>query len=304
MTRSTVSILDFGNAYLKHVTNKSHLQVIPSCHYQLNKAQLREKRELHEKSPLITFNGKAYLVGTEAIKHGGINNWSGNKLSPETLPIGIYAAHPESMAIDQLVICVPDSSMELDFSSMIGIHTYTYNGRQVQLDIKDIEPIDETYGIWLGARKLFDYPEENNITITIGAGTVNLDCRDGAGSILYRSVNDRLGMMSIAGKIAKDLKAIHNLPATPKLATIMYCMAQKEYRMPGVNDFTEVFQERVKKWKESLKAFVVDSTSGDVEFWQYAIGGAGADYLPTKGNSIVVPRPQTFAIESLLALYN
>jgi hypothetical protein len=286
------------------VTNKSQVRVISSCSYKLSRAQLREKRELSEESPLITIDGKAYLVGAAAIEYGGANNWSGDKLSSDTLPIGIAAAHPESMTIDQLAICVPDSSMELDFSSLLGIHTYTYNGRQVQLDIKDIEPVDETYGIWLGARELFQYPDENNITITIGAGTVNLDCRNGQGTILYRSVSNRLGMMSIAGEIAKNIKAIHNLPSTPRLGPIMECMAKGKYLIGGSIDFTELFHEQVGKWKASLKAFVIDSTAGDVEYWQFAIGGAGAAYLPTKGNSIVVPRPQTFAIESLLALYN
>lgn len=299
---SNIVILDFGNAFLKAVSTKSRYPiVIPSCIHKLTPAQQREKLSFDDRSPLIAIDGDSYYVGTNAQLYNGTNNWSGDKLA--NILHGLFAIVDSSQRIDQLIVCVPDSSIDLDLSHLKGLHTYERNRKQVQLQIIDVETVDETYGIWLGARSLYHHPDENNIAITVGAGTVNLTFYSGSGQPLHRAVS-KSGMSAIASEVAIALKSRHNLSATPKLGNIMQGMAAGKYQVIGSGiDFTAELQAAIESWKQQLKAFVVDNLGAGISYWQFAIGGAGANYLLSSEATIVVPNPQTFAIESLLSLY-
>ena len=179
-----VTILDWGNNYCKAIVNGDRTKVYPSAIHQLSESELARLPEFEDNSPLIAFNGRSYFIGARAIERAGSSNWSRNKLDIETLRFGIYSAHSESATISQLVVCVPDASLSLDFSSLLGEHLYRFNGQAIRLEIKDIQPIDETYGAWLGGRALFRLPDRNNVTVTIGGQDVNVDCRNGKGEIL------------------------------------------------------------------------------------------------------------------------
>lgn len=311
---SNIIILDFGNAFLKVVGTQNHYPiVIPSCIHQLTPAQLKEVgSDYDDKSPLIKVIGTSYYIGVNAAEYGGTNNWSSNKL--DNVLLGLLAVVDRSQRIDQLVLCVPNASIDLDFSNLVGLHNYERNGKQIQIEICDIETIDETYGIWLGAQKLYHHPKDTNIAITVGAGTVNLAFYSGKGKVLHRAVSKK-GMSSIASNIAAAIESSHNLASTPKLGNIMAGMADGGYILAGSGiDFTAAFTAAAAAWKNDLKAFVIDSGNGlGLDYWQFAIGGAGATYLGKSVeegvktaetvSTIIVPRPQTFAIESLLEIY-
>jgi Actin like proteins N terminal domain len=299
-----VTILDWGNNYCKAIVNGGRTKIYPSAIHELSHAELVRTRKLEESSPLIAFNGRSYLVGSKAIERAGSSNWSRNKLSIETLRFGIYSAHSEPAVINQLVICVPDASLDLDFAPLLGEHLYRYNGRAIRLEIKDIQPIDETYGAWLGGQELFKYPDRNNITVTIGGQDINVDCRNGKGEILASKSNRDLGMVSIARRLSDDLKIIHQLNTSPSIDRILDCMARGELVLPGTEiNFTVQFEEQILRWKKALGEFVFTSLDSSIVFYEYLFCGAGAGYLKSGGNAIVAPRPQTFAIESLLSLY-
>jgi hypothetical protein len=300
-----VTILDWGNSHAK-VSVDGVLRVYPSAIYELSVSELARKPEADELSPLIGFGGKSFLVGDGAIEMAGSSNWSRDKLSVNVLRFGIYSAHPESATIKQLVLCVPDSSLDLDFSKLLGKQSYQFNGRSVTLDIQEIIPVDETYGLWLGGQGLLKRPDLNNIFVTIGGLTVNFDCRNSKGKVLYSAVNDQLGMVSIAKNIARDLKIIHQLSSTPPTAAIMNCMANRDYTLlikSNLIDFTNEFNSAILNWKKALGDFLASGLSEDIPSNQYLFCGAGASYLKSGSNSIVAPNPQTFAIEALRGLY-
>jgi hypothetical protein len=311
-TPPSVTAFDGGSGYTKVKNSMGWSLTYPSCYALLSPSQLRQKRPLNEDSPTIVFDGKTYLVGSGAIELNGSNNWSGDKL--KNILLGVCAAHRNSQRLDQLLICVPDSSMDLPFTELAGIHHYSINGRDIQLEICDVEAIDETYGVWLGARELFLYPDGINGTLTIGALTVNYDRRNGSGLPLSRKVNTELGMLSIATKISNDLKAIHNLSDNPPVAQIMNGMAIKNYRLPSTNiNFESVLLDRIGEWKDHLKRWIAEANADGIKPWQYAIAGAGAEYLrPAKEvilppdkvqNFIVCQDPQMFAINALMRLH-
>jgi hypothetical protein len=296
-------ILDFGNAFLKSISSTDRQPlIIPSCIHRLTPSQLRNKLMLDERSPLIEFQAdSSYFIGDIASSFGGVNNWSSNKI--DNIVLGLCASCPESQIIDRLVVCVPDATLTIDEASLLGNHNYSFNRRPIGLTVNNVEVVDETLGIWLGARSLLAHPDETNIVITIGAGTVNLTFYSGTGQVLHRAVSDSLGMKSIANDIALAVKSAYNLPSTPKVASVMAAMATKRYILAGTSlSIENQFNDAVSRWRTSLKSFVNDSRT-ELDYWQFAIGGAGANYLPSSDAVIVVPNPQTFAIESLLASY-
>jgi hypothetical protein len=300
-----VTIIDWGNSHAK-VSVDGELLVYPTGIYELSVSELARKPEADELSPLISFDGKSFLVGAGAIEMAGSSNWSRDKLSINVLRFGIYSAHSESATIKQLVVCVPDSSLDLDFSKLLGRHSYQFNGRSVTLDIQEIIPVDETYGLWLGGQNLLKRPDLNNIFVTIGGLTVNFDCRNSKGKVLYSQVNDQLGMVSIAKDIARDLKIIHQLSSTPSTAAIMNCMASGDYVLSvkgNLIDFTNEFNSAISGWKKALGDFLASGLNEDIPSYQYLFCGAGAAYLRSGNNSIIAPNPQTFAIEALRGLY-
>jgi hypothetical protein len=307
-----ILILDFGNAFLKSVSTQSRYPiVIPSCIHKLTPAQLRERIDPDEKSPLIKTADASYFVGAEAQKSNGINNWSSDKL--QNVLLGVMAVVDRSQRIDQLIVCVPDSSINPNFSHLLGIHSYERNGKQIQLEIADVEAMDETYGIWYGAKNLYHHPDDTNIAITIGAGTFNLTFYSSTGRVLHRAVANE-GMSAIAGEIASAIKSKHNLSATPKLGQIMSGMASGKHQIAGSGiDYSIELTDAIANWKERIKTLVIDNSGSGLDYWQFAIGGAGANYLGKSVEphvrtlpgiaSIIVPDPQTFAIESLLKIY-
>lgn len=92
------------------------------------------------------------------------------------------------MTIDRLVVCVPDATLTIDPASLLGNHSYSFNRCPIELTVNNVEFVDETFGIWLGAKPLLARPGEMNIVITIGAGTVNLTFYSGTGQVIHRSV--------------------------------------------------------------------------------------------------------------------
>jgi hypothetical protein len=319
MTRKTLelirklgilSILDWGNSYCKVIVD-GVLQVYPTGIHELSIAELARKPKGTETSPLISFGGKSFLIGDAAIERAGASNWSRDKLCINVLRFGIYSAHPESAVIKQLTVCVPDASLDLDFSKLLGKHSYLFNDRLVNIEILEIIPIDETYGLWLGGQSLLARPDLNNIFVTIGGATVNFSCQNPEGTVLFSGVSNTLGMVSIAKNIARDLKIIHQLPSTPSVGAIMKCMALAEkspspYVLPigdQLIDFSKEFAEAVSGWKKDLGAFLSTALSEEIDFHQYLFCGAGAAYLRSGKNSIIAPNPQTFAIQSLWGMH-
>jgi hypothetical protein len=301
----TTKILDFGNAYLKAASSNNHtIDIKPSCVYYLTNADIRNKTKGNDHSPLIQLSDdRQFLVGDAAVSYGGANNWSlDSKLS--VIREGLYASTPASEQIDLLLVCVPDASLDIDLSDLLGHHTYQYNGSNVQLDVKEIEIVDESLGAFKSAcSNLFGYRDENNVVITCGGGTVNLVVYNGGGNIIHRAVSRELGMASLAKSVAVEIKAQYNLPATPKVAQIMAGIASETYQLrPDNLDYFTIFEAVKIDWKGQFKHFVNDNLS-DVDYCEFVVVGGGAELL--KSDSITpgihIPRnSQTYAIEGLL----
>jgi hypothetical protein len=301
----TTKILDFGNAYLKSANSNNHtIDIKPSCLYYLTNADIRNKTKGNDHSPLIQLSDdRQFLVGDAAVSYGGANNWSlDSKLS--VIREGLYASTPASEQIDLLLVCVPDASIDIDLSDLLGHHSYQYNGSSVQLDVKEIEIVDESLGAFKSAcSNLFSYRDENNVVITCGGGTVNLVVYNGGGNIIHRAVSRELGMASLAKSVAVEIKAQHNLPATPKVAQIMAGIASEVYNLrPDNLDYFSIFEAIKIDWKRQFKYFVNDNL-GDVDYCEFVVVGGGAELLKSDSITpgIYIPRnSQTYAIEGLL----
>jgi hypothetical protein len=260
----TTKILDFGNAFLKSAsTGDETIDIKPSCLYYLSNADIRNRTKGNEASPLIlTPDDRQFLLGDTAVSFGGANNWSlDSKLS--VVREGLYAATPISQAIDLLMVCVPDASIDTDLSPLLGHHSYRYNDRQIQIDVRSIEIVDESLGAFKAAQSnLFNYPDENNVVITCGGGTVNLVVYNGSGNIIHRAVSKDLGMAALAKSIATELKAQFNLATTPKVSQIMAGIASGVYQLRPHNlDYSQLFEAARGDWKGQFKQFVNDNLS-------------------------------------------
>jgi hypothetical protein len=301
----TTKILDFGNAYLKSAsTGNDAIDIKPSCIYYLTKSDIRNKTKGNNHSPLIQLpDDRQFLLGDTAVSFGGANNYSlDSKLS--VIREGLYAATPISIAIDLLMVCVPDSSIDIDLSDLMGHHSFLYNDSQIQLDICAIEIVDESLGAFIAARSnLFNYPDENNVVITCGGGTVNLVVYNGSGNIIHRAVSKNLGMAALAKSIATEIKSAHNLPTTPKVSQIMAGIASETYKLRPPNlDYSHLFEAAKSDWKGQFKQFVNDNLS-DVDYCEFVVVGGGAELLRTDSISpgIFIPtNSQTYAIEGML----
>jgi hypothetical protein len=309
----TTKILDFGNAFLKSAsTGDDTIDIKPSCLYYLTNSDIRNKTKGNESSPLIrtsddspqgTLRERQFLLGDTAVSFGGANNWSlDSKLS--VIREGLYAATPISQAIERLMVCVPDASIDIDLSNLVGLHSYQFNGSDVQLDIHSIEIVDESLGAFKSATSnLFNYPDENNVVITCGGGTVNLVVYNGSGNIIHRAVSKDLGMAALAKSIATELKAQFNLSTTPKVSQIMAGIASGVYQLrPHQLEYSELFEAARSNWKGQFKQFVNDNLS-DVDYCEFVVVGGGAELL--KSDSIIpgihIPtNSQTYAIEGLM----
>jgi hypothetical protein len=301
----TTKILDFGNAFLKSAsTGDDTIDIKPSCLYYLSNADIRNKTKGNEASPLIrTSDDRQFLLGDTAASFGGANNWSlDSKLSVSRE--GLYAATPISQAIDLLMVCVPDASIDVDLSDLLGHHSYHYNDRQIQIDVRAIEIVDESLGAFKSAHSnLFNYPDENNVVITCGGGTVNLVVYNGSGNIIHRAVSKDLGMAALAKSIATELKAQFNLAATPKLSQIMAGIASGVYQLRPHNlNYSQLFEAARGDWKGQFKQFVNDNLS-DVDYCEFVVVGGGAELLKSDSISPGIHIPtnsQTYAIEGLM----
>jgi hypothetical protein len=309
----TTKILDFGNAFLKSAnTGDDEIDIKPSCLYYLTNSDIRNKTRGNESSPLIrTPDDRQFLLGDTAVSFGGANNWSlDSKLS--VIREGLYAATPTSQAIDLLMVCVPDASIlqgrgsanDVDLSNLLGHHSYHYNDRQIQIDIQSIEIVDESLGAFKSAQSnLFNYPDENNVVITCGGGTVNLVVYNGSGNIIHRAVSKDLGMAALAKSIATELKAQFNLATTPKVSQIMAGIANGAYQLRPHNlNYSSLFEAARGDWKGQFKQFVNDNLS-DVDYCEFVVVGGGAELL--KSDSItpgihIPTNSQTYAIEGLM----
>jgi hypothetical protein len=301
----TRKILDFGNAFLKSASSDGDtIDIKPSCIHYLSPADIRNKTKGNNHSPLIQLpDDRQFLLGDTAVSFGGANNYSlDSKLS--VVREGLYAATPISQAIDLLMVCVPDSSIDIDLTELLGHHSYHYNDRQIQIDIGAIEIVDESLGAFLAAQtNLFNYPDENNVVITCGGGTVNLVVYNGSGNIIHRAVSKDLGMSALAKSIATEIKSEFNLPTTPKVSQIMTGIASETYKLRSPNqDYSHLFEAAKAIWKGQFKQFVNDNLS-DVDYCEFAVVGGGAELLRTDSISpgIFIPtNSQTYAIEGLL----
>jgi hypothetical protein len=301
----TTKILDFGNAFLKSAsTGDDTIDIKPSCLYYLTNSDIRNKTKGNNHSPLIQLpDDRQFLLGDAAASFGGANNWSlDSKLS--VIREGLYAATPISQAIDLLMICVPDASIEIELSALLGCHSYHYNDRQIQIDVRAIEIVDESLGAFKSAQSnLFNYPDENNVVITCGGGTVNLVVYNGGGNIIHRAVSKDLGMAALAKSIATELKAQFNLATTPKVSQIMAGIANGAYQLRPHNlDYSQLFEAARGDWKGQFKQFVNDNLS-DVDYCEFVVVGGGAELL--KSDSItpgihIPTNSQTYAIEGLM----
>ncbi|WP_310412992.1 hypothetical protein [Chamaesiphon sp. OTE_8_metabat_110] len=301
----TSKILDFGNAFLKSVcTGDDTIDIKPSCLYYLTNSDIRNKTKGNEASPLIrTSDDRQFLLGDAAASFGGANNWSlDSKLS--VIREGLYASSPVSQAIDLLMVCVPDASIDIDLSNLLGHHSYHYNDRQIQIDVSAIEIVDESLGAFKSAHShLFNYPDENNVVITCGGGTVNLVVYNGGGNIIHRGVSKDLGMAALAKSIATELKAQFNLSTTPKVSQIMAGIASGVYNLRPHNlDYSQLFEAARSDWKGQFKQFVNDNLC-DVDYCEFVVVGGGAELL--KSDSItpgihIPTNSQTYAIEGLM----
>jgi hypothetical protein len=301
----TTKFLDFGNAFLKAASSDDDtIDIKPSCIYDLSHSDIRNKVQGTATSPLIQLpDGRAYLLGDAAIPFNGANNYSlDSKLS--VTREGLYASCPTSGTIERLIVCVPDSSIDIDLTSLLGHHTYLYNGSSVYLQISSIEITDESLGAFKSAQhNLFNYPDENNVVITCGGGTVNLVVYNGSGNIIHRAVSKELGMAALAKSIATELKSQFSLATTPKISQIMAGIASGVYQLRPHNlDYFQLFEAARSDWKSQFKQFVNDNLS-DVDYCEFVVVGGGAELL--KSDSIapgihIPTNSQTYAIEGLL----
>jgi hypothetical protein len=301
-----ISKLDFGNAFLKFAsTSTDTIDIKPSCIYYLTRADIRNKVQGDDVTPLIQLpDGKVYLLGAAAAGFNGANNYSlDSKLS--VTREGLYASHSSSQVIDRLIVCVPDSSIDCDLSDLLGLHSYQWNDRDVQLDVRSIEVVDESLGAFKSAQSnLFNYPSENNVVVTCGGGTANLVVYNGGGNIIHRAVSKELGMAPLAKSIATELKAIHNLPSTPKISQIMANIACGVFNLrPYQLDYTAIFEVAKGEWKQQFRRFINENLA-DVEYCEFVVVGGGAELLRSDSLSpgIFIPtNSQTYAIEGLLS---
>jgi hypothetical protein len=301
----TTKILDFGNAFLKSASSGDEsIDIKPSCIYYLSNADIKNKTKGREDSPLVKLSDdRQFLLGETAMSFNGANNWSlDSKLS--VIREGLYASTPVSQTINRLLACVPDASIDIDLSNLLGHHSYHYNDRQIQIDVRSIEIVDESLGAFKSeTSNLFNYPDENNVVITCGGGTVNLVVYNGGGNIIHRAVSKDLGMASLAKSIATELKAQFNLPTTPKVSQIMAGIASGVYNLrPHSLDYTQLFEAARGDWKGQFKQFVNDNLS-DVDYCEFVVVGGGAELL--KSDSItpgihIPSNSQTYAIEGLM----
>jgi hypothetical protein len=301
----TIKILDFGNAFLKSAsTSDETINIKPSCLYYLTNSDIRNKAKGNNHSPLIQLpDDRQFLLGDAAASFGGANNWSlDSKLS--VIREGLYAATPISQAIDLLMICVPDASMDVELSALLGHHSYHYNDCQIQIDVCAIEIVDESLGAFKSAHSnLFNYPDENNVVITCGGGTVNLVVYNGGGNIIHRAVSKELGMAALAKSIATEMKAQFNLATTPKVSQIMAGIASSAYQLHPHNlDYSQLFEAARIDWKGQFKQFVNDNLS-DVDYCEFVVVGGGAELLRSDSITPGIHIPtnsQTYAIEGLM----
>jgi hypothetical protein len=298
-------ILDFGNAYLKSASTDHHeIDIKPSCIYYLSRADIRNGVRGDDASPLISLPTVSFLVGDAAASFNGSNNWSlESKLS--VTREGLYSSVSTSQVIDRLIVCVPDRSIDIDLTDLVGLHSYQWNGSDVQIDIRSIETVDESLGAFLAAKAhLFNYPTENNVVITCGGGTVNLVVYNGSGNIIHRAVSRDLGMATLAKSIVTELKSLHNLPTTPKVAAIMAGIASEVYQLrPMGLDYSAMFEAARDDWRGKFRQFANDNLS-DVDYCEFCIVGGGAELLKNDldlNPAVHIPtNTQTYAIEGLL----
>jgi hypothetical protein len=300
------SILDFGNAFLKSTsTDNPFIDIKPSCIYYLTRADIRNKVQGNDDSPLIHLpDGRVYLLGDAAAAFNGANNYSlDSKLS--VTREGLYASCSTSGTIDRLIVCVPDSSIDIDLTPLLGHHSYLSNGSSVYLQVSSIAVVDESLGAFKAAQSnLFNYPDENNVVVTCGGGTVNLVVYNGGGNIIHRAVSKELGMASLAKSIATELKSVYNLSTTPKLSQIMANIAAGVFNLrPHQLDYTAMFEVAKSDWKQQFRRFINENLS-DVDYCEFVVVGGGAELLRSDSLTpgIFIPiNAQTYAIEGMLS---
>jgi hypothetical protein len=313
MTRNIV-INDSGNWKDK---SKLILNSIPqptiirsSCLYKLDAIDRRNPPKGNDLSPVIQHGSEAWMIGDLAMQRQGLYNFeSANKL--HQVRNYLYAVIPESMTVDRALICVPDADAAVNdvLQTLLGQHRYKRNGQIVEINIKSIEPIDETLGAYLqciqpseDGQSLFLYPSRRNAVITVGGGTVNGFLYDGGGNVIDRWISP-LGTRVIASSIAANIQAIGDLPTTPLISDVMASIEAGHTHFEGV-DYQDILTAHKESFCEELQKLLLANWKQQ-KIEQICVVGGGAylldQYIDERPQKFFRPEnPQTFAIEGLI----
>ncbi len=281
-----------------------------SCLYRLNAIDRRNPPKGNDLSPVVQHGSDAWIIGDLAMQRQGLYNFeSANKL--HQVRNYLYAVIPQSMTVDRALICVPDADMATNDSlqALLGHHRYKRNGQIVEIDIKSIEPVDETLGAYLkciqpnsDGQSLFHFPSRRNAVITVGGGTINGFLYDGAGNVIDRLVSP-LGTRVMASSIAANIQAIGDMLTTPLISDVMASIESKHTHFEGI-DYQDILSAHKKTFCEEFqKILLARWRQQTIE--QICVVGGGSylldEYIELRPGKFFRPdNPQTFAIEGLI----
>lgn len=286
------------------------VKIRSACLYRLDAIDRRNPPNGTDLSPVIQCGSDAWIIGDLAMQRQGLFNFeSANKL--HQAKNYLFAAIPESGVVDRVLICVPDADAAANdvLQELLGQHRYKRNGQIVEIDIKSIEPVDETMGAYLrciqpdgNGESLFHFPSRRNAVITVGGGTVNGFLYDGAGNVIHRWVSP-LGTRVIASSIAANIQAIGDLATTPLISDVMASIAAGHTHFEGV-DCQQILADHKQSFCEEFQKLLIANWKQQ-KIEQICVCGGGAylldQYIDDRPQKFFRPdHPQTFAIEGLI----
>lgn len=303
---------DGGNRTTAWIDPRGKIKIIPSI---IKNLADWEEAESDEKSIVIQFEGKRYVVGELAKQLGGRPVFEQDKCDLALL-LALCALEPNPdqnvVSINELLIALPDKRQAENLKALQKLettHEFTRNGQHVVASVRKIRAIDETAGAYALAKRhgLFRAVNQINGVLDFGGGTSIARLYTANGTLNRKGDRILPGTADLASKI--DAALLPRTGASQNLGLIMDAIADNSFEIgtTGIN-FEAVFREVRDEWLNDIRDRIKRSWAeylpqiGEV----LMIGGsaplAQSLEITSKGRFKVAPHPQLFNLKGMEVL--
>ena len=280
--------IDLGNFELKFKTPSTQPKAIRSARMRLT-AGMRTRLMADGANPIVEVNGVTWHLGYRAFEYPQ-QQLTVEEQKTDNLLLHVLACirPPEAEFEVNLVIShpTPEFAQDLIKSTLLGSHSYSYNGRSAIAHITNVEVVEESVGTFHYLKAFYPHllPIGDTLVIDVGGGTVLTKVLDAQGNILDRQDFERMGAYYLANRLSKDGRLYQAVGTQPDIGLILNGIAE------GTHQYGKATKRAI-TWSHYLDEYLADWGRSILTKCQSAYQSKMADigaFVFTGGSSLLL----------------